>query len=181
MLRRPCSTRLTWTAVLVQTLNTMHKLQGWETPEVSLVPYLKLLALTELEGCGFDEKHEPEVSGIRKGALFSAAARMVASAGNRRRTWTDWSIGDGHHSWQLTFSWEPKSKWKIRKIKLCFQYEKEMTTASNHRLKSKSSKTEKLVPMKTKRGQSLAPALADTMKDKNFLKSQYLSLENSTK
>lgn len=70
---------------------------------------------------------------------------------------------------------------KIREIKFCFQYEKEMTTASNHRLESKSFKTEKLVPMKAQGGQSLAPALADTMHDINFLKSQYLSLENSTK
>lgn len=46
-----------------------------------------------------------------------------------------------------------------------------MTTASNHRLESKSFKTEKLVPNKEKGGQSLAPALADTMHDINFLKS----------
>lgn len=41
--------------------------------------------------------------------------------------------------------------------------------------------TEKSVPMKAKGGQALTLALVDTAQDKGVLKSQYHSLENSTK
>lgn len=128
-------TRWTRTTVLSSDVERDIQITGPRSTGGFSCSHCKTISSCRTGGCGFGEKHEPHSSGIRKGAVFSTEERVPASVGNRRWTRADQTPGEEHLGYHLHSPENPSpNKKKIGKMLFCFQYEKETTTTSNHRL-----------------------------------------------